>query len=203
MDPIRGEGVPAHPSPISVGQALRTMLRNPWQRILLRWNGKAAVLSALFRGSIFLFASARSHRAGRSHAVLAEALFGALNAGFYGTLTQSLRFAEPQWVAELLLAGMFPLLFQIGDYCFHAALGTQVFLVGMISSAVFTAFSAAFNLYIMRRDTLLVGEEGRPFAKDLGSLPLLALLFVVAGVKRAGQLIQNAIGRGMQDDTIA
>ena len=80
--------------------------------------------------------------------------------GFFGTVTQVLRLAEPQWLVELLLAGVFPLLFQVGDICFHSALGTQAFRSGMIASAVFTALSALFNLYIMRRGTLLVGEEG-------------------------------------------
>ena len=118
MDQCRGEGAPARPNSVSVGQALLALLRNPWQHLVLRWNGKAALLSAMFRGIIFLVASIKSHHAGRSSGVLAEALFGALSAGFFGTLTQALRFAEPQWVAGLLLAGIFPLLFQAGDFSF-------------------------------------------------------------------------------------
>jgi hypothetical protein len=199
MDPFKGEAAPAEvapaaPSPVSVGQALGGLLRNPLQT-LLRWNGKAALLSALFRGGIFLVASLKSHHAGRSHAVLAEALFGAGFMGFFGTVTQALRLAEPQWLVELLLAGVFPLLFQVGDICFHSALGTQAFRSGMIASAVFTALSALFNLYIMRRGTLLVGEESSSFAKDLITLPKLALLFVVSGVLQAWR-IAAGIGRG-------
>jgi hypothetical protein len=187
----RYERIPALPSRVSAGQALLALLRHPWRCVVLRWNGKAALLSALFRGLVFLAASIKSHHAGRWSAVLEEALFGAVCAGFFGTLTQALRFADPQWVAALLLAGILPLLFQVGDFCFHAALGTQVFRSGMIASAVFTALSAAFNLYIMRRGTLLVGKEGNRFTQDLSALPRLAFLFVVSGAVAVAGLFKR------------
>jgi hypothetical protein len=180
------EGTLARPA-VSVGQALRPLLRDPWRRIVLEWNAKAAVLSAMSRGAIFLIASLKSHHGGRAHGALVEAVWGAMNAGIFGTLTQALRFAEPEWAAGLLVAVVFPVIFQLGDYGFHAALGTQKFLAGMISSAVFTALSALFNLYIMRRGTLLTGAEGRPFVDDLAALPRLILMFVVSaalGVRR-------------------
>jgi hypothetical protein len=203
MDEFRGEGAPALSNRITVGQALGDLIQDPWRRVVLCWNAKAAMLSAIFRGGIFLAASIKSHHAGRSHGVLAEALFGAVSAGFFGTLTQSLRFAEPQWAAELLLAAVFPLVFQIGDYCFHAALGTQRFLIGMISSAVFTAFSAFFNLYIMRRGTLLMGSESKPFAQDLAAMPRLVLMFVVSGVLKPWRFAMEIFGREVASDTIA
>ncbi len=153
------------------------------------------MLSAIFRGGIFLAASLKSHHAGRSSGVVAEALFGAMSAGFFGTLTQSLRFADPQWAAGLLLAGIYPLLFQLCDLSFHAALGTQVFRDGMIASAVFTALSAAFNLYIMRRGTLLVGKDGNSFAQDLSALPRLALLFVASGAANVWRFILDVVFR--------
>ena len=53
----RGDGVPALPNRVSVGQALLALLRHPWRSVVLRWNGKAALLSALFRGIVFLAAS--------------------------------------------------------------------------------------------------------------------------------------------------
>jgi len=190
-----GEGAPARPNSVSVGQALLELLRNPWRHFVLRWNGKAALLSAMFRGVIFLVASIKSHHAGRSSGVLVEALFGALGAGFVGTLTQTLRFAEPQWIAGLILAGIFPLLFQACDLCFHAALGTHVFHSGMIASAVFTAFAAAFNLYIMRRGAMLVGEEAKPFMQDLSAMPRLVLLFVISGALSPWRFAMELVSR--------
>jgi hypothetical protein len=195
---------PTPPTPrVSIRQALQPFLRDPWGRIVLHWNAKAALLSAMTRGIIFLIASAKSHHHGRSSGALAEAAWGALNAGVFGTFTQSLRFAEPQWAAELLVACAFPLMFQIGDFCFHAALGTQKFLVGMISSAVFTALSAAFNLYIMRRGTLLNGAEGKPFVQDLAALPRLILHFVASGAMNAWRFVIGISGLAAPRDTIA
>ena len=117
--------------------------------------------------------------------------------------SQTVRGSAGEAAAQLLLAGVFPLIFQIGDYCFHAALGTQVFHTGMISSAVFTVFSAAFNLYIMRRGTLLVGAEGRPFAEDLCALPRLALLFVVSAALNPWRFVMDRMGRRVPRGTIA
>ncbi|MDR3763215.1 MAG: hypothetical protein P4M01_03885 [Acidobacteriota bacterium] len=173
----------------SVAQALRRLGADPWHNVLLRWNTKAALLSALVRGGVFLLATLRSHHGGRNGAVLAEAFFGAACAGFFGTVTQAVRFATPQWQAEAVVAVAIPLVFQTGDYFFHAALGQTGLRAGMVSSALFTALSAAFNLYIMRRGTLLAGGEGQSFAQDLVSLPRLAFGFVVSGGKQAARMI--------------
>lgn len=197
------ESIPALPIRVSAGQALLSLLRDPWRCVVKRWNGKTALLSAMFRGVVFLAASIKSHHTGRLSGVLAEALFGAMCAGFFGTLTQALRFADPEWLAELLLAGIYPVLFQLGDYFFHAVLGTQVFRTGMIASAVFTALSAAFNLFIMRRGTLLVGKEGNPFTQDLIALPRMALLFVVSGAVNTWRFVLNVVFRRIPRETVA
>lgn len=202
MDEFRGNDAQAPPHAISVGQALGTLLRNPWREMVLRWNGKSAALSAMLRGVIFIIASNWSHHPGRSEGILAEAFFGAISAGFFGMLTQALRFADPQWLVELLLAVVFPLVFQIADYRVHAALGTQKFLIGMISSGVLTFFSSLFNLYIMRRGTLLVGEEGKPFSQDLSAMPRLVLMFVVSGVLSIWRFLLELFGRSVPPNTI-
>ena len=75
-------------------------------------------------------------------------------------------------------------------------MGTQVFHAGMIASAVFTAFAAAFNLYIMRRGAFLVGEEGRPFMQDMSAMPRLVLLFVVAGAVGPWRFAVEIVNRG-------
>jgi hypothetical protein len=194
------EGSSAEPKPVLVGQVLGSLLRDP-RKLLKQWNSKAAILSAIFRSIVFLTACVKSHHAGLSHAVLAEALFGALFAGLFGALTQSLRFAEPQWQAELLLVGAFPIVFQIGDFLFHTLLGTEVFHAGMIASAIATALSAAFQLYIMRRGTLLVGEGATTLAQDLAAIPKLIVLFVANGATRAWRIAVE-IGKGFSGDSI-
>jgi hypothetical protein len=188
---------------IPVHQALGLLLKDPWRNLVLRWNAKAALLSAFFRAAIFLVASLKSHHAGRFDGALAEAIWGALCAGFFGAVTQSMRFAKPKWVSELLVAGVFPILFQTGDFFLHSALGTRAFRAGMIASTVFTALSAAFNLFVMRRGTLLVGAEGSALTKDLASLPRLAVLFVVSGVLRVSRMVVSVFTGGATRGPIA
>ncbi len=119
------DGVPALPNPCFRRAGTAGSASDPWRYVVLRWNGKAALLSALFRGGVFLAASIKSHHAGRSSGVLAEALFGAVCAGFFGTLTQALRFADPQWLAELLLAGVFRCCFRWAIFAFMLRWGRR------------------------------------------------------------------------------
>lgn len=166
---------------VSVACCLGQLLHDPLD-LLRRWNAKAAVLSAIFRGAIFLLAAAHSPVAGRAVAALAEAVYGAVNAGFCGTLTQALRAARPRWLAIVLLAAVFPLFFQAGELGWHRLLGQHAAHASLLASAGFTALSALFNLYVMRRGALLVGAEGQPFLHDLCRLPRLAVSFVGVGV---------------------
>jgi hypothetical protein len=39
---------------MTVGQAAVRVLANPWKTFVVDWNWKAALLSALFRGILFL-----------------------------------------------------------------------------------------------------------------------------------------------------
>jgi len=186
-------GSSSDPAPVFVGQTLRSLLLNPWQ-LIKRWNTKTAALSALYRGVVFLIASAPSYSAADLRATATEAAFGAVFAGFFGTVTQQLRFAQPRWQAQLVIVGVFPLAFQTGEILSHTAAGTEAFHAGMIASAVATALSAAFNLFIMRRGALLVGPEGRPFLYDLGSLPKLIVMFVLSGALWIWRLMRS-VGR--------
>ena len=65
-----------------------------------------------FRGIIFLVAVSRSHHFGRSEAVFIEVFYGAVTGGVFGTLAQSLRSAQPAWIAESLLFLVIPVLFR-------------------------------------------------------------------------------------------
>jgi hypothetical protein len=192
-------GSPPDAPPKFVGQTLRSLLLNPWE-LIKRWNTKTASLSALYRGVIFLIASAPLYSAADLRAAATEAAFGAAFAGFFGTVTQQLRFAQPRWQAQLVIVGVIPLAFQTGEILSHAAAGTQSFHAGMIASAVATALSAAFNLFIMRRGALLVGPEGRSFLHDLGSLPKLIVMFVVSGALWIWRLL-GCVGRFRSRDT--
>lgn len=149
--------------------------------------------------SDLLFATLTTHRAGRIQGAAVEACFGACAAGVLGTLTQALRVCDPIWAVELFFALIFPAAFQLLDFALHSALGTARFGSGLIASSTFTAVSAMFNLFVMRRGALLIGREGKPFSHDLVLLPRLAHLFVVSVPRIVVQfvvgVIQHATGR--------
>ena len=173
----------------AVGTVLASIVRYPFRTIALQWNFKAAILSALFRGAVFLVAIGRSHRAGSLEAVLVEVSYASIMAGIVGALTQSLRSAQPAWMAETLLFLVFPLSFQLLECAVHALFGTAVFRAGLFASAALTGLSALFHLFVMRRGALLIGQEGKTFAEDLWSLPGLALAFVLEAPQNLAQFI--------------
>ncbi len=149
-------------------------------RTIARWNVKTAVLSAAFRGIVFMAAISRSHHFGRSEAVFVEVFYGAVTGGVFGTLAQLLRSARPAWIVETLLFLVVPVSFQALEFAVHTVLGTAAFRSGLFASAAVTGLSALFNLFAMRRGALLVGGESKPFSKDLCDLPMLALRFLLA-----------------------
>jgi hypothetical protein len=50
---------------------------------------------------------------------------------------------------------------------------------GIIASVLISAVASLFDWYVMRRGTLLMGDEGSSFSSDLRSLPPLVLSFVL------------------------
>ncbi len=164
--------VPARP----FSSVLLGLLRRP-QQILFLWNWKSAVLSVILRGPIFLVAGLRHGWKGAVAALFTESIFCVMTAGFYGAIVQSLKDAEPPWLTALFLAGVMPVTFQVLEYVLHWFRGTPHLRVAGIVSLVVSAISSLFNLYAMRRGTLLVGGEAANFGRDLCRLPLLLLRF--------------------------
>jgi hypothetical protein len=171
------------PQQASVIATSLELLRRPW--ILLElWNWKAAVLSICLRVPIFLTATLRRGWIEAVSAVVAECIFCAASAGFFGAIVQLFRLAQPQWLALLLLTVILPALFQALEYVLHWTRGTPHLRLAEIASAVVSILSTLFNWYIMRRNTLLVGPEGRRFSSDLARLPRLLLNFITALPRR-------------------
>jgi hypothetical protein len=148
------------------------------------WNWKAAVLSLVLRGPIFLAATIRRGWSAVIAALLTESVFCLISAGFYGTVVQVLRDAEPRWLTGLFLTVMIPALFQVLEYLLHWFRGTPHLGLAEATSVAVSAVSALFNWYAMRRGTLLVGEEGRSFGADVSRLPALILGFLAVLPRR-------------------
>jgi hypothetical protein len=171
------------PARRSFFDALAGLFGNP-QRILFLWNWKSAWLSILLRGPIFFAVTVRHGFAATISAVLTEALFCALSAGFYGALVQSLRDAEPEWLTVFFLAVVVPAVFQVFEFLLHWLRGTPHLQVAVMVSLAVSGISSLFNWYAMRRGALLVGEEGGSFGSDLRRLPGLMFAFVAVLPRR-------------------
>src|SRR5215467_6079399 len=170
-------------SPASFTTTLLDIFHRPWMLIRL-WNWKSAVLSVGLRVPIFLVATIRRGMAATLSAVITEVVFCAATAGFFGSIVQSFRSAQPQWLALLLITLILPALSQTLEYLLHLVRGTPHLRLAEIASTFVSALSALFNWYVMRRNTLLVGPEGNRFSSDLVRLPGLLLGFVTALPRR-------------------
>jgi len=163
----------------SVGSVLWKLLARPYDTVILRWNWKAAVLSAATRAPIFLLITLGHGWRRASLAMLVEAAFRAGSTGFFAAITQALCKAQPTWLALLLMLTGFPLITLVLDGILHVAMHTPNLVVGMIVSLLVSSFGAIFDWYAMRRGTLLVGGEGSGFWSDLKTLPPLAMSFLL------------------------
>jgi hypothetical protein len=71
----------------------------------------------------------------------------------------------------VLILVLFPGLLLWFDYLLHFYTGMSNLKGGMLAAASLSALSSLFNWYLMSRDSLLVGKEGRSFASDLKRMP--------------------------------
>ena len=82
------------PDDITVWRAAVAVITRPWKTFVVDWNWKAALLSALFRGVLFL-AVAIPRGPGAMRLVWIELAFRVLVGGFWGSLLQAFRGAPP------------------------------------------------------------------------------------------------------------
>ena len=168
-----------------VFDVLHHVIRHPFETLVLRWNWKAAVLSALLRAPIFFFAYLFK-KDGLKLAIGAAAVqsgFRLVFGGVNGSIIQSFSKVEPPWHAvltvPLVLAGFSHLV----EYSVQSVYDHQTGVNGkgkaIAISILVSAISAIFNLFAMRRGVLLVKDESRQSIwRDLRRMPWLALEFI-------------------------
>ena len=125
----------------------------------------------MMRAPLFLVATLRQGLEAISIAVLVEAAYSAGISGCYGAFVQKLRSARPRWASGLLILLVLPALLLWFDYLLHLYTGMANLKGGMFAAATLSLLSSLFNWYLMSRDSLLVGKEGRSFASDLKRMP--------------------------------
>jgi hypothetical protein len=160
------------------------LLKHPLRAMILRWNWKAASLSALLRASIYLFSYVKHGLAEAIGVTIALSVFRFLFGGVNGAIIQSYRRVQPAWHAVLTV----PLLLAAGSHVmeffvltgYDAVVGTtggkkNAILISVVVSII----SAIFNLFAMRRGALIVRDESmQSFWRDLIRMPWLIFEFI-------------------------
>ena len=134
--------------PPTVREVIAGLARHPIQNLFARWNWKAALLSSLLAepSSCTNLISGWHAAIG---ALLAEFALRAAASGFYGAITEALSAAQPPWAATAAAMVVLPLMAHTLEFLVHWLRGTPRLGLSIASSVIFTAFSTAFNLFVM------------------------------------------------------
>ncbi len=182
----------------TVGRALLQLFRNPFYYFVQHWNWKSALFAAINRGTIFFVATMRRGRAEISTAVLVEIVFSCATAGIYAAFTQAMRFAQPGWLAAAIVAVGIPSALYGFDYLAHVYTGMHNVRPAVTFATALSVVSTLFNLFMMRRGAMVVGEESQPLWRDLMRVPVLFVQFVIAGPLWAWKLFFGKAKSGVQ-----
>lgn len=166
---------------MTVGRVLRELCTNPYQYLIAQWNWKSAVFSSTCRAAMFFCTNLTAGWRAATGAMLAEFVYRALTAGFYGALTQAFRRAEPAWAAMLAAMVLLPFVSHSIELLIHLLRGTPNLVTSIAVSACWTAVSTSFNVYAMRRGALVVGQGSGSIMDDLRQVPALIGGFVASG----------------------
>ncbi len=133
---------------VTVRQAFLSLLREPVQRLLYRWNWKSALLSSLIRASLFFVTNLTAGLPAAFAAMRTELVFRAITSGFYGALTENFREVEPPWAAATTAMILLPIANHSLELLVHWLRGTRDLASSIIASVILTAFSTLFNLFV-------------------------------------------------------
>jgi hypothetical protein len=165
---------------MTVWGVIRALISNPRGMLIELWNWKAAIFSSVIRAFLFLFANITAGWRLATAAMLAEFIYRAATAGFYGAITQAFRKAEPAWAGRVAAIVLLPGVSHLLESAVHVLRGTPHIITSVAASVCFTIVSTLFNLYAMQRGALVVGSEALPLSADLRRMPELIAGFLMA-----------------------
>jgi len=176
---------------MTVFETCRELARHPVRQLVHQWNWKNAAFTALVRGAVFFATNLVAGVPAAVRAFAVDALFRVPLSGIYAAVTQALTSAQPRWAALLVIAGLVPAFGHVVEFGVHWLVGTPELRASVLASMAFSAASALFNLFSMRRGVFLVGAAARPFREDMKRLPALLLEFLLVPVRLAFRLVLN------------
>ena len=142
------------------------------------WNWKCALLSATARSLVYLAAMARTGSNGRLAVVVVEIAYVTLTAGLYAGLQQKALGFRSRLLGNLTIAFAVP---GLRSCSIGLPIAPQEPLhpqEPLLAVCIFTAVSALFHLYVMRRGVFLSGR-GCSLLDDFRRIPRLIAGFVV------------------------
>ena len=149
-------------------------------RSLSCWNWKCALLSAAACSIVYLTAMMHSGLRGKLAVVLVEMAYVTLTAGLYAGWQQKALGFRSRLLSNLTVAAAVPGFSQLLDWLAHSAVGATAPARATLTVCLFTALSALFHLYVMRRGAFLTGHAGRSLADDFRHMPRLIAGFATA-----------------------
>jgi hypothetical protein len=159
------------------------------------WNWKAALLSAVARGTLFFVVNATVGLEAGLRALATEFLFRIGASGFLGGLTQSLSRIDPPWRGAVAALVLLPAAGHLAEYVVHSAAGTARLTASVGASIGVTCISTLFHLFAMRRGVLVAGPRGRSLRDDLRVMPRTVGLFALAGWRLTVAIVTMLRGR--------
>lgn len=171
---------------------MQELAAHPVRHFVEGWNWKSAIFSAAIRAGIFLLATMKRRAVDVSTAVAVELAFSTFVAGVSGAFTQCMRHATPRWATNLIFAIGLPAALLLLDALAHLATGMTHMRASLIGTGAFSMLATLFNLYIMRKGALLVGDEGSSLMSDMVRMPRLVLGFLLDIPRAAWRSIDMA-----------
>jgi hypothetical protein len=178
-----------------VPQVLTDVLRHPFEYLICRWHWKSAVVSSVCRAAIFFSTTVPSGLHAGTRAMLTEFAFRVVVSGLLGSLTQSLRSAEPAWAAATAALVIMPALGHTGEFLVHRWAGTPRLSTSISASVAFTAVTTVVSLFAMRRGALLVGPGQQSLLRDLSMMPRLFVDLARCGTRSIGTVLRVPTAR--------
>ncbi len=165
--------------PTTVGEVFRYIFSHPVEMLVLRWNWKAALFSGLMRGSIYLVTHIKHGWRAALGAMSVEFVFRVIVSGAFGSLVQAFHRATPLWLATICVMVLIPGIAHTIEFTLHTINGDQSKGSAIIVSIGVSIISMIFNLFAMRRGTLLVKDENQQSLwKDLKQFPAIVVEFI-------------------------
>jgi len=177
--------------PLHVSEVVSELIHHPIRRLVRQWNWKSALLSPIARSALVFATNATAGSANAGNALMIEALYRTVIAGFCGTIVEAFRSVDPYWAGQLTVLIAVPLVSDSVDVFIHWSLGTPQIGWTAAVSLCWTVVSTAFNYFAMRRGSLIVGDNRRSLFEDLLALPALFVGFVVLALRHIRILLSG------------